>query len=52
MLPVAGKLQGALADWLGDGLVRRDGIEPFGRGFPIVTQEPDQTQRLPLRLNL
>ena len=32
LLPVAGELQGALADWFAEGLVRRDGVEPFALG--------------------
>ena len=49
-LPFAGELEGALADWLGEGLVRRDGVEPFGRGLALGEQTVDQTQGLTLRL--
>ena len=44
--PIAGELEGALADWLGEGLVRRDGVEPFALRFGLVSQPVDQTQRL------
>ncbi|MCX7421592.1 MAG: hypothetical protein NT013_18880 [Planctomycetia bacterium] len=42
-------LEGALADWLGEGLVRRDGGEPFARGLALGSLTVDQTQRLTLR---
>ena len=48
-LPFAGELEGALADWLGEGLVRRDGGEPFALRFGLVSQTVDQTQGLTLR---
>ena len=35
--PFAGELEGALADWLGEGLVRRDGGEPFAFGVLRVS---------------
>ena len=46
------KLQGALADAVVDGLVRGDGVEPFGLGLALVTQEVNQTQSLTLRSQL
>ena len=49
LLPFAGELEGALADWLGEGLVRRDGGEPFARGLALGSQTVDQTQGLTLR---
>ena len=51
-LPFAGELQGALADGVADGLVGRDGVEPFGLGLVLVTQEVNQTQCLTLRSQL
>ena len=39
--PIAGELEGALADWLGEGLVRRDGGEPFDRGLALGSQTVD-----------
>ncbi|MCX7421590.1 MAG: hypothetical protein NT013_18870 [Planctomycetia bacterium] len=36
-LPFAGELEHALADWLGEGLVRRDGGEPFAFGVLRVS---------------
>ena len=49
-LPFAGELEGALADWLGEGLVRRDGGETFDRGLALGSQTVEQTQGLsPLR---
>ena len=44
--PIAGELEGALADWLGEGLVRRDGGETFARGLALGSQTVDQTQWL------
>ena len=41
--PFAGELEGALADWLGEGLVRRDGGETFALRFVLVSQTVDQT---------
>ena len=41
-LPFAGELEGALADWLGEGLVRRDGGETFDRGLALGSQTVDQ----------
>ncbi len=49
LFPFAGELEGALADWLGEGLVRRDGGEPFARGLALGSQTVDQTQGLALR---
>ena len=43
-LPIAGELEGALADWLGEGLVRRDGGEPFALRFGLISQTVNQTQ--------
>ncbi len=37
-LPFAGELEGALADWLGEGLLRRNGGEPFALRFGLVSQ--------------
>ena len=36
-LPFAGELQGALADWLGERLVRREGVEPFAWSWVLGT---------------
>ena len=47
--PIAGKLEGALADWLGEGLVCGDGGEPFALRSVLVSQPVEQTQRLTLR---
>ncbi len=44
LFPFAGELEGALADWLGDGLVRCDGGETFDRGLALGSQTVDQTQ--------
>ena len=49
LFPIAGELEGALADWLGEGLVRGDGGEPFALRLVLVSQPVDQTQRLTLR---
>ncbi|MCX7418989.1 MAG: hypothetical protein NT013_05550 [Planctomycetia bacterium] len=49
LFPFAGELQGALADGFADGLVRRDGGEPFGLRLALVTQEVNQTQSFTLR---
>ncbi len=49
LFPFAGELEGALADWLGEGLVRCDGGETFARGLALGSQTVDQTQRLTLR---
>ena len=50
--PFAGELQGALADWLSEGLVGGDGVEPFGLRVALVSQELNQTQSLTLRSQL
>ena len=50
--PFASELQGALADGFADRLVDRDGVEPFGPGFALVTQEVNQTQSLTLGTQL
>ncbi len=47
-LPIAGELQGALADGGAEGLVGGDGVEPFGLRFVVVSQEVNQTQGLTL----
>ena len=47
--PLAGELQIALADGFAEGLVRRDGGEPFGLGLALGSQEVNQTQGLTLR---
>src|SRR5439155_17835350 len=47
-LPFVGELQGALADGGAEGLVCRDGVEPFGLGLALVSQEVNQTQSLTL----
>ena len=39
LLPLAGELQGALADGFAEGLVRREGGEPFGQRLALVSQE-------------
>jgi hypothetical protein len=49
LLPLAGELQGALADGVADRLVGRDGGEPGGLGLALVTQEVNQAQCLTLR---
>src|SRR5712691_7646863 len=49
LLPVASELQGAVADGGAEGLVCRGGVEPFGLGLALVTQEVNQTQSLTLR---
>ena len=46
LFPFAGELEGALADWLGEGLVRRDGGETFARGLALGSQTVEQTQGL------
>ena len=48
-LPIASELEGALADWLAEGLVRSDRVESFALRFGLVSQPVDQTQRLTLR---
>ena len=48
-LPFAGEFQGALADGFAEGLVRREGGEPFGLRVDLVSQEVNQTQGLTLR---
>ena len=48
-LPFAGELEGALADWLGEDLVRRDVGEPFALRFVLVSQPVDQTPSRTLR---
>ena len=50
--PFAGELEGALADWLGEGLVRCDGGETFDRGLALGSQDVMQTQGLTLRAQL
>ena len=47
--PIAGELQGALADGVAEGLVGGEGVEPFGLRLALVKQEVNQTQRLTLR---
>ena len=44
--PIAGELEGALEDWLGEGLVCGDGVEPFALRLVLVSQPVDRTQRL------
>ena len=51
-LPIAGELQGALADGFAEGLVGGEGVEPFGLRLALVAQEVNQTQRLTLRSQL
>ena len=48
LFPFAGELQGALADGFAEGLVRREGGEPFGLRLALVSQEVRQTQGLTL----
>ena len=48
-LPLAGELQGALADGGAEGWVGGDGGEPFGLRFVVGSQEVNQTQRLTRR---
>src|SRR5712691_9668961 len=50
LLPVASELQGAVADGGAEGLVCRDGVEPFGLGLALGTQEVNQPRCFPLRL--
>ena len=45
-LPIAGELQGALADGFAEGLVGGDDVEPFGLRLALVAQEVNQTQGL------
>ena len=52
LFPFAGELQGALADGFAEGLVRREGGEPFGLRLALVAQEVNQTQCLTLRSQL
>ena len=52
LFPFAGELQGALADGFAEGLVRREGGEPFGLRLALVSQEVKQTQGLTLRSQL
>ena len=49
LFPFAGELQGALADGFAEGLVRREGGEPFGPRVALGSQEVKQTQCLTLR---
>ncbi len=51
-LPIAGELQGALADGGAEGLVGGDGVEPFGLRLVVGSQEVKQTQGLALRSQL
>ena len=46
LFPIAGELEGALADWLGEGLVRGDGGETFARRLALGSQTVEQTQGL------
>ena len=46
LLPIAGELQGALADGDAEGLVGGDGVEPFGLRLVVGSQEVNQTQGL------
>ncbi len=48
LFPFAGELEGALAHWLGEGLVRCDGGETFARGLALGSQTVDQAQGLTL----
>ena len=52
LFPLASELQGALADGFAEGLVRREGGEPFGLRLALVAQEVNQTQCLTLRSQL
>ena len=52
LFPIAGELQGALADGFAEGLVGREGVEPFGLRLALVSQEVNQTQGLTLRSQL
>ena len=54
LFPIAGELQGALADppRRTEGLVRGEGGEPFGLRLALVSQEVNQTQGLTLRTQL
>ena len=49
LFPFAGELQGALADGFAEGLVRREGGEPFGLRLALVSREVNQTQCIALR---
>ena len=51
-LPIAGELQGALADGGAEGLVGGDGVEPFGLRFVVGSQDVKQAQGLTLRSQL
>ena len=48
----AGELQGALADGFAEGLVCREGGEPFELRLALGSQEVNQTQCLTLRSQL
>ena len=50
--PFAGELPGALADEFAEGLVRREGGEPFGLRVDLGSQDMKQTQGLTLRSQL
>ena len=52
LFPIAGELQGALADGFAESLVRREGGEPCGLRVDLGSQEVNQTQRLTLRSQL
>ena len=52
LFPIAGELQGALADEGAEGLVGGDGVEPFGLRLVVGSQDVKQTQRLTLRSQL
>ena len=45
-IPYANELPGALVEGVAEGLVRRDGVEPFGLRLALVSQEVNQTQCL------
>ena len=52
LFPIAGELQGALADGGAEGLVRREGGETFGLRVDLGSQDVMLTQSLTLRISL
>ena len=54
LFPIAGELQGALADGVAEGLVGGEGVESAAAELrlALVAQEVNQTQCLTLRLQL
>ncbi len=42
LFPIAGELEGALADWSAEGLVRREGGETFGLRVDLGSQDANR----------